>query len=188
LRYRFTSRWQRVFSASVFGCFFFLETGAYFDKNGTQPGEIAFTSALLAVIAWLAVRAARAATLLANDDKITVRSFLRTRSWSWDEIGGFVVDTRLVGSRYMQYRRRMLGMRGHDGTVAGNRQEWRINNGPGTTLRESKDPSLVTYAQLVGWYRLGCRTLLQYRSSPGCSSSPPIVPGYLSERFAQGWP
>jgi hypothetical protein len=117
LRYRFTSRWQRVFSASVFGCFFFLEIGAYFDKNGTQPGEIAFTSALLAVIAWLAVRAARAATLLANDDKITVRSFLRTRSWSWDEIDGFVVDTRLVGSRYMQYRRRMLGMRGHDGTV-----------------------------------------------------------------------
>jgi hypothetical protein len=117
LRYRFTSRWQRVFSASLFGWFFFLETGAYFDKNGTQPGEIAFTSALLAVIAWLAVRAARAATLLANDDKITVRSFLRTRSWSWDEIDGFVVDTRLVGSRYWQYRRRMLGMRGHDGTV-----------------------------------------------------------------------
>jgi hypothetical protein len=117
LLYRFTSRWQRVFSASLFGCFFFLETGAYFDKNGTQPGGIAFTSALLAAIAWAAVRAARAATLLANDDKITVRSFLRTRSWSWDEIDGFVVDTRLVGSRYMQYRRRMLGMRGHDGTV-----------------------------------------------------------------------
>jgi hypothetical protein len=117
LLYRFTSRWQRVFSASLFGCFFFLEIGAYFDKNGTQPGEIAFTSALLAAIAWAAVRAARAATLLANDDKITVRSFLRTRSWSWDEIDGFVVDTRLVGSRYMQYRRRMLGMRGHDGTV-----------------------------------------------------------------------
>jgi hypothetical protein len=116
LRYRFTSRWLRVFSASVFGCFFFLETGAYFDKNGTQPGEIAFTSALLAVIAWLAVRAARAATLLANDDKITVRSFLRTRSWSWDEIDGFVVDTRLAPA-HINYRRRMLGMRGPDGTV-----------------------------------------------------------------------
>jgi hypothetical protein len=116
LRYRFTSRWQRVFGARVFGCFLFLETGAYFDKNGTQPGEIAFTSALLAVIAWVAARAARAATLLANDDKITVRSFLRTRSWSWDEIDGFVFDTRLVGA-YIKYRRRMLGMRGHDGTV-----------------------------------------------------------------------
>jgi hypothetical protein len=57
--------------------------------------------------------------LLANDDKITVRSFLRTRSWSWDEIDGFVVDTRLVGGygAYINYRRRMLGMRGHDGTV-----------------------------------------------------------------------
>lgn len=116
MRYRFTSRWLRVSSASIFGCFFFLETGAYLEKNGTQPGEIAFTSALLAVIAWAAVRAARAATLLANDDKITVRSFLRTRSWSWDEIDGFVVDTRLAPS-HLNYRRRMLGMRGHDGTV-----------------------------------------------------------------------
>ena len=116
MRYRFTSRWVRVCSASIFGCFFFLETGAYFEKNGTQPGEIAFTSALLAVLAWFGVRAARAATLLANDDKITVRSILRTRSWSWDEIDGFVVDTKLVG-RYITYRRRMLGMRGHDGTV-----------------------------------------------------------------------
>jgi Bacterial PH domain len=116
LRYRFTSRWQRVVGASLFGGFFFLETGAYFDKNGTQPGEIAFTSALLAVIVWGGVRAARAATLLANDDKITVRGLFRTRSWSWDEIDGFVVETRLVG-RYINYRRRMLGMRGHDGTV-----------------------------------------------------------------------
>jgi hypothetical protein len=33
-----------------------------------------------------------------------------------DEIDGFVVDTKLVG-RYTNYRRRMLGMRGHDGTV-----------------------------------------------------------------------
>jgi hypothetical protein len=116
LRYRFTSRWQRVFTASVFGFFFFLETGAYFDKNGTQPGELAFTSAFLAVLALVAVRAARAATLLANDEKITVRGILRTRSWSWDEIDGFVVDTKPVGA-YISYRRRMLGMRGHDGTV-----------------------------------------------------------------------
>jgi hypothetical protein len=115
LRYRFASRWQRVFGASVFGFFFFLEIGSYFDKNGTQPGYLAFTSAFLAVLAWVAVRVARSATLLANDDKITVRSFLRTRSWSWDEIDGFVVDTRLVGAN--GYRRRMLGMRGHDGTV-----------------------------------------------------------------------
>jgi hypothetical protein len=113
LRYRFTSRWQRVLGVSIFGFFFFLEIGAYFGKNGTQPGYLAFTSVFLAVLAWVAVRVARAATLLANDDKITVRSFLRTRSWSWDEIDGFVVDTRLVGG----YSRRMLGMRGHDGTV-----------------------------------------------------------------------
>jgi hypothetical protein len=116
LRYRFASRWQRVFGASAFGFFFFLEIGAFFDKNGTQPGYLAFTSAFLVVLAWVAVRVARSATLLANDDKITVRSFLRTRSWSWDEIDGFVVDTRLAPA-HINYRRRMLGMRGHDGTV-----------------------------------------------------------------------
>ena len=117
MRYRFASRWQRVFGASAFGFFFFLEIGAFFDKNGTQPGYLAFTSAFLVVLAWVAVRVARSATSLANDDKITVRSFLRTRSWSWDEIDGFVVDTRSVGAN--GYSRRMLGMRGHDGTVRG---------------------------------------------------------------------
>ena len=113
---RFTSKWQRVIGASVFSLFFFLEIGAYFDKNGTQPGEIAFTTILLAVFASLAVRAARSATLLANDDKITVRSFLRTRSWSWDDVGGFVVDTRLVGA-WVKYRRRVLGLRERDGSI-----------------------------------------------------------------------
>ena len=153
MRYRFTSRWQRVVGASLFGCFFFLETGAYFDKNGTQPGEIAFTSALLAVIVWGGVRAARAATLLANDDKITVRSFLRTRSWSWDEIDGFVVDTRSVGAN--GYSRRMLGMRGHDGTVRwfselncrpaqGDRRSW-VDDAAATLNRyvSSRQPSGV---------------------------------------------
>lgn len=116
MRYRFTSRWQRVFLASGFSLFFFLEIGAYFDKNGMQPGEIAFTLLFLAVIAWFAVRAARSATLLASDEKIKVRGLFRTRSWPWDEIDGFVVDTRFVGA-YIRYRRRMLGLRKRDGTV-----------------------------------------------------------------------
>lgn len=116
MRYRVTSGWQRIAIACFLGFFFFLETGAYFDKNGTQPGELAFTSALLAVLAWGAVRAARSATLLADDRKVTVRGLYRTRSWSWDEIDEFVVDTRLVG-RQNTVRRRMLGLRGRDGTV-----------------------------------------------------------------------
>jgi hypothetical protein len=116
VRCRFTSKWQRVVGASAFSLFFFLEIGSYFDKNGTQPGEIVFTTILLAVFAWLAVRAARSATLLADDDKITVRSFLRTRTWSWDDVGGFVVDTRLVGA-WVKYRRRVLGLRERDGSI-----------------------------------------------------------------------
>lgn len=156
MRYRFTSRWQRVFGASIFGCFFLLETGAYFEKNGTQPGEIAFTSAFLAVLAWVTVRAARSATLLANDDKITVRTFLRTRSWSWDEIDGFVVDTRLVGAN--SYRRRMLGMRGHDGTVRWFRQ---LNCRPARGARRS-------------WVDDAAATLNRYASSrqPSVSAGP----------------
>ena len=97
-------------------CFFFLEAGAYSDKNGMQPGEIAFTSVFLVLIAWFTVRAARSATLLANDAKVTVRGLYRTRSWSWDEVDGFVADTRLVGA-YVKYRRRVLGMRYRDGTI-----------------------------------------------------------------------
>jgi len=153
LRYRFASRWQRVFGASAFGFFFFLEIGAFFDKNGTQPGYLAFTSAFLVVLAWVAVRVARSATLLADDDKITVRSFLRTRSWSWDEIDGFVVDTRSVGAN--GYSRRMLGMRGHDGTVRwfselncrpaqGDRRSW-VDDAAATLNRymSSRQPSGV---------------------------------------------
>jgi hypothetical protein len=116
LRYRLTWKWRRVGVASIFGFFFFLETGAYFDKNGTQPGEIAFTSVLLVVIAWFTVRAARSATLLTNDVEVTVRGIYRTRSWSWDEVDGFVADTKLIGP-YVKYRRRVLGMRYRDGTI-----------------------------------------------------------------------
>jgi hypothetical protein len=116
LPYRLTWKSRRVGIASIFGCFFFLETGSYFDKNGTQPGEIAFTSVFLVVIAWVIVRAARSATLLTNDSEVTVRGLYRTRSWSWDEVDGFVVDTRLIGA-YVKYRRRVLGMRYRDGTI-----------------------------------------------------------------------
>lgn len=54
--------------------------------------------------------------MLANDDKVTVRGLYRTRSWFWDDIDGFVVETRPVGA-YIRYSRRMLGMRNHDGTI-----------------------------------------------------------------------
>jgi len=116
LRYRATSLWQRVVMTTALSAFIFLETGAYFDRNGTQPGELAFTSGFLAVLAWLAVRSSRMATLLADEDKVVVRSLVRTRSWSWDQIDAFVVETRLVGG-FVKYRRRMLGIRQHDGRL-----------------------------------------------------------------------
>ena len=116
MRYKATSRWQRVVMTTVLGLFFFLETGAYFDRNGTQPGELAFTSVFLAVLVWLGVRSSRMATLLADNDKVVVRSLVRTRSWPWDQIDAFVVETRLVGG-FVKYRRRMLGIRQHDGRL-----------------------------------------------------------------------
>jgi hypothetical protein len=70
---------------------------------------------LLAACAWLAIRGARSATLLADDDKVTVRGLLRTRSWSWQQIGGFTVETRRLGQ--MHYRRRVLGLRLQDGSI-----------------------------------------------------------------------
>jgi hypothetical protein len=116
VRYKATSRWQRVVMTTVWGLFFFLETGAYFDRNGTQPGELAFTSVFLAVLVWLSVRSSRMATLLADSDKVVVRSLVRKRSWPWDQIDAFVVETRLVGG-FVKYRCRMLGIRQHDGRL-----------------------------------------------------------------------
>jgi hypothetical protein len=116
VRYRATSRWQRIFVTTLWSFFFFLETGAYFDRNGTQPGELAFTSGFLAVLAWLGVRSSRMATLLADEDKVVVRAQLCTRSWSWDQVDAFVVETRLVGG-FVKYRRRTLGIRQHDGRL-----------------------------------------------------------------------
>jgi hypothetical protein len=116
VRYKATSRWQRVFMTTMAGFFIVLETGAYFDRNGTQPGVLAFTSAFLAVLTWLGVRSSRMATLLADDDKVVVRALFRTRSWSWDQIDAFVVETRLTGG-FARYRRRMLGIRQHDGRL-----------------------------------------------------------------------
>jgi hypothetical protein len=105
-----------VFVTTLWSFFFFLETGAYFDRNGTQPGELAFTSGFLAVLAWLGVRSSRMATLLADEDKVVVRGMVRTRSWSWDQIDAFVVETRLAGG-FVKYRRRVLGIRQHDGRL-----------------------------------------------------------------------
>jgi hypothetical protein len=116
VRYRATSRWQRVVLTTGWGLFAFLETGAFFDRNGTQPGELAFTSGLLAVMVWLGVRSSRMATLLADEHKVVVRGMFRTRSWTWDQIDAFVVETRLVGG-FVKYRRRMLGIRQHDGRL-----------------------------------------------------------------------
>ena len=147
MHYRATSRWQRVVTASAFGLFFFLETGAYFGRNGTQPGELAFTSALLAVMAVLAVRAAGSCTLLADDTKVIVRSLIRTRSWRWEQIDGFVVDTRLTGG-FIKYRRRMLGLCEADG-----RTRWltELNCRPATPQRRSwvDDTAGVLNAQLA---------------------------------------
>jgi hypothetical protein len=97
------------------GVFFILESGSYSAKNGTEPGFVAFTTAFLVVIAWAGVRAARSATLLANDHKVTVRSFVRTRSWLWEQIDAFVVETRPIGM--YSYKRRMLGLRTRDGNI-----------------------------------------------------------------------
>lgn len=133
MQYRATSRWLRIGSATIFGFFFFLETGAYFDRNGTQPGELAFTSALLAVLGVVTVRAARSGTILANDDKVVVRSLIRTRSWRWDQIDRFVVETRPEGG-FIKYRRRMLGIAQADGKT---RWLQELTCWPATTTRSS---------------------------------------------------
>ena len=116
MRFKATSRLQRVLVTSFLGLCVFLEIGAYFAHNGTQPGELAFTSVFLVALIWLGVRSSRMATLLANDDRVVVRGLVRTRSWSWDLIDAFIVETRLVGGT-VKYHRRVLGVRQRDGRL-----------------------------------------------------------------------
>jgi len=116
VHFRATSLWQRAAMTSIFGLFFLLQTGAYFGRNGTQPGMVAFVSVLLAIFAWLAVRAARSCTLLADDDTITVRGLLRTRRWRWADVDGF--DVRIGHVQKLSfYRRRILRLRQRDGNI-----------------------------------------------------------------------
>jgi hypothetical protein len=159
VRYRATSRWQRIFVTTLWGFFFFLETGAYFDRNGTQPGELAFTSGFLAVLAWLGVRSSRMATLLADEDKVVVRAQLRTRSWSWDQIDAFVVETRLVGG-FVKYRRRMLGIRQHDGRLRWltelNCRPAKGRRGAGRLARKARYPGRLDVQSSPGARFSGC--------------------------------
>ncbi len=116
MRYLVTSRGLRFAGTGAFSFFFFLEFGSYFGRNGTQPGELAFTTIFLLVIVALAVRSYRSATLLADDRKIIVRSLMRTRSWTWPEVDSFLAETKFVGA-WVKYRRRVLGLRERDGTI-----------------------------------------------------------------------
>lgn len=116
MRYTATSRWQRVLVTILFGLFVFLEIEAYFGHSGTQPGELAFTSVFLVALIWLGWHSSRTATLLAHDDRVVVRGLVRTRSWSWDLVDAFVVETRPFGGT-VKYRRRVLGVRQRDGRL-----------------------------------------------------------------------
>jgi len=88
-------------------------TGAYFDRNGTLVGFLAFTSALLAVLAWFTYRSARAATLIADDDGVVIRTLIRTRRWDWSEIEQFSTQIRVVGVQ----SRLIVGIRLRSGRI-----------------------------------------------------------------------
>ena len=132
MRYRLTFRIHRVFTAVFFWFFVAAEIPYYFGSTGHQIGWIMSTSLLIAVGSWLAIRGSRMATLLADDEKVTVRGLLRTRSWVWHQIDTFVVETRLIGL----YRRRVLGMRLSDGTT---RWFTELNSSPSRKLASRVD-------------------------------------------------
>jgi hypothetical protein len=113
MRYVVTVKWIRVAMSASFGFMFLLEIGAFYDHNGTRGGELIFTSAFLAVIAWLTYRSARSATLIADDDSVVVRTLIRTRRWDWSDIEQFITEIRFVGVQ----RRLIVGIRRRGGRI-----------------------------------------------------------------------
>jgi hypothetical protein len=150
LHYRLTFLIPKVFGAGFFCFIVAVEIPYYFGRTGSQPGWVISASVFIAVGGWLAVRASRMATLLADDEKVTVRNIFRTRSWPWHHIDGFVVETRVVGRTF--FRRRVLGLRLNDGNV-----RWfeELNCRPSRGARRSRvdDAAAVLNGHLSGLHK-----------------------------------
>lgn len=64
------------------------------EPGGPTASEIVYFAVECAWVTAFAVRGWRGGTLLATEDKVTVRQLIWTRSWSWQQIDGFTIETR----------------------------------------------------------------------------------------------
>lgn len=120
---------QRTVMGGFFGftTFLFVQQARHPGQGGVALSVIAWVSALLSAVMML--RGARSATIIASRTRVTYRSLLRTRHWTWSQIDGF--EARDSGIGLMQNRRRVLFLRERGGRV------WRlaeINDAPSSVF------------------------------------------------------
>jgi len=101
------------FASGVFVAFAFIEASGFQGDN--TFGSLIFLAVLIGLTLSMAVRAWLSSTAKADGDGVIARSYLRTRRWRWDDVRGFVADTR--PSRVVGYKRRTLGILLRDGTT-----------------------------------------------------------------------
>jgi hypothetical protein len=100
-------------AVQVVGGAFFLFSTAGFIGQGFDPGKgglgLQVLSAIsAAVTSWLTGRCLVAPSITATLDGVRVRTWLRTRKYSWAEIDHFQV--RVVRLGLMAYRHKILGV------------------------------------------------------------------------------
>ena len=99
---------------------------------GTTPEGIALLSVILAWFLIFAIRGARSATVILSDSRLTVRTWVYTKSWPAAQVEAFVAETRLARPgfgqlgpgplsigllMFVQRPRRMLGIRFRGGAT-----------------------------------------------------------------------
>jgi hypothetical protein len=151
--YRVTSIHWRMYFTVLSGAACLLALYLIFsDPNGTQPANVALMSVLLVWAAVVGARGWRSATLLAFDDKVRVRTLIKTTSWPWHQIDRFVADTRpvlLLSLPILHRPRRALGVR-----LRGGQTYWlyEISCRPADAGSTSVDASAAMLNELLGMH------------------------------------
>lgn len=140
---------QRVVVALSFGFFavIFVAQSASPGKGGTALSVISLVFAAGSL--FLAVRAARGATMIVWRWGVEVRSLLRTRRWGWDELGSAEARIRPFG--LVGWRRSMLALHLASGSV---RRLTEMNVRPGSSGSVTSMDRAASYLnQMLEWHR-----------------------------------
>ena len=111
-RYLIRSRYVRGLTTGAFVVFALIAASGFANQSGSG---LAFPAVMVIILAVLAFRAWRSATVVVGEQEVVVRSLLRTRRWPLSEVREFVAATRSLGMG--GWRRHVLGIVFVDGAT-----------------------------------------------------------------------